>query len=237
MSNLNGYELSRNFWNWAFENPEKISPNHSAIYFFAIEHCNRLGWREKFGFPTMMACDAIGIKKASTYIRYLNDLVDWGFIEMVQKSTNQYSSNIIRLNNALPKNGEALGKAIVKHRDKQSLSMGISKCPIDKPITIELLKPLTEKQKKIVYEVSEKFNINEMTPNFRLISEFVRNCKSLDEFVIQNKYYHLYKEQNNEIKHGIKSYLGDGEWKAYNWESKYNSIAKKESKNSHLFRA
>ena len=96
---------------------------------------------------------------------------------------------------------------------------------------------LTEKQKEIVYDVSKKFNINEMTPNFRLISEFVRNCKNLDEFVIQNKYYHLYKEQNNEIKHGIKSYLGDGEWKAYNWESKYNSIAKKESKNSHLFRA
>jgi hypothetical protein len=40
---MNGYDLSRNFFDWCFENPEKVSPNHSAIYFFAIEHCNRWG--------------------------------------------------------------------------------------------------------------------------------------------------------------------------------------------------
>ena len=110
---MNGYELSKGWFDWAFENPEKISPNHSAIYFFAIEHCNRLGWRDKFGFPTQMAMDAIGIKKHQTYTRYLNDLVDWGFIIMVQRSSNQYSANIISLINAMPKNGKALGKAIV----------------------------------------------------------------------------------------------------------------------------
>jgi len=92
---MNGYELSRKWFDWSFENPEKISPNHSALYFFAIEHCNRLGWREKFGFPTEMAKDAIGIKSYTTYIKTLNDLVDWGFIKMVEKSKNQYSSNII----------------------------------------------------------------------------------------------------------------------------------------------
>jgi DNA gyrase inhibitor GyrI len=47
---MNSYELSRNFYDWAFENPEKIKPNHAALYFFAIEHCNRLAWKEKFGF-------------------------------------------------------------------------------------------------------------------------------------------------------------------------------------------
>lgn len=115
---MNGYELSKGFWDWAFENPEKISPNHCAIYFFAIEHCNRLGWKTKFGFPSQMTMDAIGIKKHSTYISYFNDLVDWGFFILIQKSKNQYSSNIISLSNALPKKGKALGKAMLKHGDK-----------------------------------------------------------------------------------------------------------------------
>lgn len=138
---VNGYDLSRVWFDFCFENPEKISPNHSAIYFFAIEHCNRLGWKEKFGFPTQMAMDAIGIKKHETYIRYFNDLVEWGFFKLVQKSQNQYSSNIITLVSAIPKNGKALGKAIRKHTEKQTQtngeSTGESNSSIDKPNNLE----------------------------------------------------------------------------------------------------
>lgn len=141
-----GYELSRCWFDFCFENPEKINPNHTAIYFFAIEHCNRLGWKQKFGFPTQMAMDAIGIKKHATYIRYFKDLVDWGFFILVQKSVNQYSANIICLNNALPKNGKALSKAIQKHGEKQIESMGQSNAEsngsINKPITYNL-EPIT----------------------------------------------------------------------------------------------
>ena len=123
---INSYDLSRNWFNFCFENPEKISPNHTAIYFFAIEHCNRLGWKEKFGFPTQMAMDAIGIKKHQTYIKYFYDLVDWGFFKLVQRAKNQYSSNIITLVSAVPKKGKALDKAIIKHRAKQTESIGQS---------------------------------------------------------------------------------------------------------------
>ena len=115
---LNTYELSRNFWNWAFDNPEKIKPNHSAIYFFAIEHCNRLGGKEKFGFPSQMTMEAIGIKKHQTYIKYFNELVDYGFFKLIEKSKNQYSANIISLIRATPKKGKALDKANIKHRTK-----------------------------------------------------------------------------------------------------------------------
>lgn len=123
---MNGYELSHNWFDFCFENPEKINPTHTAIYFFAIEHCNRMGWKTKFGFPTQMAMDALGISKHSTYIKYFNDLVEWGFLILVQKSSNQYSSNIISLNFALPKKGKALAKAIVKHGEKHSGSEGES---------------------------------------------------------------------------------------------------------------
>jgi hypothetical protein len=134
---MNSYELSRNFFDWCFENPEKVTPNHIAIYFFAIEHCNRLGWKQKFGFPTQMAMEAIGIKKHQTYIKYFNDLVDFGFFKLVQKSANQYSANIISLMCAMPKNGKALDKANINHAAKQTESNGQSNSPIDKPINKE----------------------------------------------------------------------------------------------------
>ena len=48
------YTLNRNFVDFSFENPSKIKPNHYALYFFSIEHCNRLGWKKEFGLPTTM---------------------------------------------------------------------------------------------------------------------------------------------------------------------------------------
>jgi hypothetical protein len=153
---MNSYELSRAWWDFAFENPEKITPNHSAIYFFAIEHCNRLGWKDKFGFPTQMAMEAIGIKKHGTYIQYFNELVEWGFIKLIEKSKNQYSANIISLIIAMPKNGKALDKAIVKHTVKQSKSTRQSNSEsngsINKQLTINQ-EPITNKQINIEFDV------------------------------------------------------------------------------------
>ena len=40
---MTGYELSRDWFDFCFENPDKVKPTHAALYFFAIEHCNRLG--------------------------------------------------------------------------------------------------------------------------------------------------------------------------------------------------
>jgi hypothetical protein len=141
---MNGYELSRYWFDWCFENPEKISPNHTALYFFCIEHCNRMGWKEKFGLPTSMAKEAIGIRSYNTYINTLNDLVNFGFITLIEKSKNQYSSNII----ALSKNNKALNnafdKASINHTTKQLKSTGESIDSIDKQITLEQLKPETQ---------------------------------------------------------------------------------------------
>lgn len=131
---LNSYELSRKWFNWCFDNPEKIKPNHTALYFFCIEHCNRLGWQEKFGLPTEMAKSAIGIHSYNTYTNTLTDLIEWGFIKMIQKSKNQYSSNIIALSNFNKAPTEALDKAIINHASKQSESIGESIDSINKPI-------------------------------------------------------------------------------------------------------
>ena len=123
MKELNSYDLSRNFFNWCFENPEKVTPTHIAMYFFIIEHCNRLGWKEKFGLPTTMVKDAIGIRNFRTYSNTLNDLVEWGFIKMIEVSKNQYSSNIIAIVNFAKADTKALDKAMQKHSQKQCKSI------------------------------------------------------------------------------------------------------------------
>jgi hypothetical protein len=119
---LDIFKLYRNFWDFAFENPEKIKPNHIAIFSFAIEHCNRLGWKKKFGLPSTMTMEAVGIKSYNTYISAFNELVQYGFIELIEKSKNQYSSNIIALSNNFKANDKALDKAFIKHTTKQDES-------------------------------------------------------------------------------------------------------------------
>lgn len=148
---MNTYELSRAWFDFSFENPELTKPLHTAIFFFAIEHCNRLGNKEKFGFPSQMTMDAIGVKNYQTYSKGLNQLVEWGFIKFIEKSKNQYSANIITIC-APTKNskarGKALDKATIKHSSKQvskqhqSTTQGI--VSIDKPINQETNKPIKE---------------------------------------------------------------------------------------------
>ena len=164
---MNSYDLSRAFWDWAFDNPEKISPNHAAIYFFAVEHCNRLGWKKKFGFPSQMTMDAVGIKKHTTYIRYFNDLVEFGFFELIEKSKNQYSSNIICLTNALPKKGKAMDKAISKHGVKHG-----------------------EKQKEYNKTSNIELNNSRTTPTIEMVREYFDTRGYVEEFA--DKFYHYY---------------------------------------------
>jgi hypothetical protein len=136
---ITGYELSKDWFDFCFENPEKVNPNHIAMYFFIIEHCNRLGWKEKFGLPMEMTKNAIGIKNYRTYSKTFNDLVEWGFIQVLQKSVNQYSANIIALVRNTKASTKALSKAIQKHSQKQVHGI----VGIDKPITYNQ-EPITE---------------------------------------------------------------------------------------------
>lgn len=118
MTKLNGYDLSRAWFDFAFENPDIISPNHAALFFFAIENCNRLGWKKQFGLPATMAMEAIGIRSYNTYKKVFDDLVKWGFFTLIQKSKNQYSSNVIALSIFEGATDKALDKALTKHGTK-----------------------------------------------------------------------------------------------------------------------
>lgn len=129
------YSLTRNFFDWSFENPEKINTNHVALYYFILEHSNRLGWKEKFGLPTGMAMEAIGIKNYKTYGKTFTDLVEFGFVKLIEKSKNQYSSNVIALVKNTKAHTKALTKASLKHIPKQSSSSDNSSVSILIPST------------------------------------------------------------------------------------------------------
>ena len=160
---MNSYELSRNWFNYCFDNPEKVKPAHTAVYFFSIEHCNRLGWKEKFGFPSQMVMEAVGIKNWRTYSKVLNDLVDFGFIKMIEISKNQYSSNII----AIVKNTKAPTKALDKALQKHSTKQGQSTVSIDKQLNKEQVTTISvetfllwfNKKKQLNNGVKGKFKV------------------------------------------------------------------------------
>lgn len=197
---MTGYELSRKWFDFCFENPEKINPNHTAIFFFAIEHCNRLGWKEKFGFPTQMAMDAIGIKKHDTYIKYFNDLCDWGFFKLVQKSSNQYSSNIICLWNANPKNGEALGKAIQKHAGKHSDSIGESNPESNPESNGSINKPLTNNLELNNNKQNDVFSFDEFWEKYP-VKVAKSKCKPKYEALPEKEKVQIFKTLALFVKH------------------------------------
>lgn len=119
---MNGYELSKYWFEWCHQTKEKYNTHHAALYFYLIELCNSLNWKASFGLPTVNTMQILSIKKHKTYYDTLQDLSDWGFIEILEKAKNQHQSTIICLCQK--------GKSKVKAGEKQ----GKSRAYIDKPI-------------------------------------------------------------------------------------------------------
>ena len=65
-----------------------------------------------------MTKDALGIKNYKTFSKVFNDLIDWKFILIHQRSKNQYSANVIALVKNTNANTKALTKASLKHIQK-----------------------------------------------------------------------------------------------------------------------
>lgn len=166
---INGYELSRDWFNFCFENTDIINPNHSALYFFCIEHCNRMGWKQKFGLPMEIAKDAIGIKNYRTYANTFNDLVSWGFIKIIQKSKNQYSANVIALVRNAKAQSKALSKAMQKHSQKQYTGI----VGIVKPINLITKEPINIGFSENIESTDGREEYFDISPLQKKINEWV----------------------------------------------------------------
>lgn len=115
---MNGYDLTRIWYNYKFENPSKVKAKHSDMFFYIVDLWNRLGQKKEFGLPTSVTMEAIGVGSFNTYKKTLQDLIDFGFINMVLESKNQHQSKIIALSKIDKALDKALDKATIKALDK-----------------------------------------------------------------------------------------------------------------------
>jgi hypothetical protein len=92
-----GYDLSRAWFDFIYEESEDVKPHHTSLYFFIIERANKSGWKELIDMPTDYSMEGSRIGNFTTYKNCLLDLEKWGFIQWEIKSRNQYSCNKIKI--------------------------------------------------------------------------------------------------------------------------------------------
>lgn len=157
MEKMTAFDYTRIWFDFVYENPDLASGNHTAVYLWQIELCNRLGWPEKFGSPTKESMNSCGIKSYNTYIKCLRELLEWGFIKMVKESKNQHTANVIALSKFDKAQYKALDKALIKHRTKQVQSTIQSDSESDdsviKPLNNKTDKPTNKETNKQGFEI------------------------------------------------------------------------------------
>lgn len=112
------FDFNRAWFNHAFDNPD-VRPVHHAIYYFAIELNNKLGWKDQFDFPSSQAMEATGIKSYNTYIKAFREIVEWNFFILYRKSQNQYQANIIGLSKIDKSLNTSFDKSVLNHLQDQ----------------------------------------------------------------------------------------------------------------------
>ncbi|WP_257657671.1 hypothetical protein [Parapedobacter lycopersici] len=159
---MNGYDLHRQWFDFAFANQGLVTPTHTAMYAWFVELNNRMGWVDQFNCPASQTMAAIGVKHHSTYKKTFDDLVEFGFVKVIEEAKNQWTACVIALSKNDEARSEALDKAIARHMSEQPQGtyQGTPQgtCDINKPLNLETLKPLnlkTEARKEENFDVVE----------------------------------------------------------------------------------
>jgi len=112
---LSAFEYTKAWFAFAFEHTTIVRPVHGILYLWIVELNNRMGWAQVFSSPASQSMAACGINSYNTYSAAMNDLVEWGFVEMVTPSKNQYVSCKIALLKFDNTQYKALDKAFTGH--------------------------------------------------------------------------------------------------------------------------
>ena len=203
---INGYSLTRKWFDFCFENPDLIRPSHSALYLYILDVWNRFGQKEKFGLPALHTMEAIGIKSKNTYYKTFYELVEFGFIKVIQKSINQNTANIISL--TAISNFKSAGKSAHDSALIQQVSQQVSQ-QVEHSIT----------SKQLNKETSEPFIVGNEKDR-----EHFSNVPTLEEY---QKYFFSYannKYKNDFVVSRLKcDSLAENDflyWESVNWERK-----------------
>ncbi|CAL2077486.1 conserved protein of unknown function [Tenacibaculum sp. 190524A02b] len=235
---MNSYDLSRKWFNFSFENPDLVKPIHTAIYFIAIDTCNRLGWKEKFSLCTYRSMEGIGVKSPKTYKKALLNLVEWGFLIMYQESKNQHTANIV----ALVKNTKAdtqadtkaLDKALLNQEPKQELKQSPGTDKLNATIIKQINnKTINNKQqtkgeedfKNMLYDF---FSLKTEDQKIKASGFFrgLEKTEKFENFKIQTEAYIEFKKESKEKIHGWWSYQAC--WMEVDWQDKLKKLKESE---------
>jgi hypothetical protein len=118
----NGYSLSNSWFEWCRDNRETNSIGLSSLVYWINEKANQLNYPKSFGLPTNEAMHVLAIGSYATYKKLLNTLYEIGYIDILEYSKNQYTSNVIAISNfnkASTKQVQSTGEAYIKALKKQ----------------------------------------------------------------------------------------------------------------------
>lgn len=110
-----GFYYTKAWFAFAFENPVLVKPVHGVLYLWIVELNNRMGWAKEFSSPASQSMTACGISSYNTYKKAFEDLVQWGFVKVIQPSINQYQACKIALSKNAKAQYQALDNALKYH--------------------------------------------------------------------------------------------------------------------------
>ena len=158
-------EHIKKWFEWTFQNPEKITTNHTALYMFCVYVQQSFGNKDKFTLNTSVAMESLGIASYNTYNKTLNDLIKWKFLKEIVRAKNQYQNSCFALSKFDKAQYKALGTALLQNGE------------IQKVTSVKI-----DKEKK-----SEIPTFNEFFTFISLIDEYKEKAESL-RYSIQAKY-------------------------------------------------
>jgi hypothetical protein len=78
---------------------------------YIVHRANTLGWVKEIGLPTDFTFQRAGFANDKTYRKYLQELIKFGLIKLISKSTNQHVATIVSLVEFPIVNSEASSEA------------------------------------------------------------------------------------------------------------------------------
>jgi len=201
---MNGYNLTRAWYDFKFDNVGKVKAVHSDMYFYIIDLWNRLGQKDSFGLPTSVTMEALGINSYNTFKKVLDDLIEFNFIVLISESKNQHSSKVIALVTALSKNDKATDKALDKAHAKatdKALDKASNKA-LDS-ITKQLNNRTNEQLNNEIKEIKEK-EVFDFQPE--IILKPKSKIELIDEIFSFEKFWAAYPNKIGKVKCEQKYY-------------------------------
>lgn len=197
---MNGYQLTRRWFNFAFEKTE-AKVQHTAIYCWLVELNNRLGWKDEFTINTQFTMEGLSIGNKNTYLTALADLENWGFIKTLRPSINQNYGRVVtlRCGDLVTTDTTAMDKAMIQESDDN----GEGGVPIVKPQTTKPLntKPDIEPDKKPEKKVRQK-KTKFIAPTYEQVEAYFLEQGS-NRDLAEKSYFH-YKDLDWHNKYGKK---------------------------------